>query len=191
MNKIRILIVLLFLSVFLRLSTYAYASFFSDILKSVKNLTQSSSQTVSLVSAISLAPDGDVNNNREIDAGDTITFSYTINNPTSEEISFATLITNIPRNYLHFIHNIQGASSLSDKNETITIPNLRINPGQTLEVKFDAGINYFNDGDKSIYTQAEIVTKDKKTLYKAERKEIKAKLWKGKFPSNIGVRLKK
>ena len=116
--------------------------------------------------------------------------STQINNPTNNEFAFATLKTNIPRTSLNFIHNIQGTVNLSDKNGTITIPNLRINPGQELVISFDARINYFTETDSIISTEPEIITSDNKPLIKSDKKEIKAKAWKEKLPSLINIKLK-
>ena len=147
------------------------------------------SQILTLSSTITSVDD--VNKNGLNDGGDTIRFGYTIDNPTEKEISLATLRTNIPRNYLNFIHNIQGTMNLSDVDSTVTIPNLRINPGEKLLISFDARLNYFTDVEKTIFTEPEIITSDKKSLIKSERKELKAKTWKGKTPSSVNMRQKK
>ena len=81
--------------------------------------------------------------------------------------------------------------NLSDVDSTVTIPNLRINPGEKLLISFDARLNYFTDVEKTIFTEPEIITSDKKSLIKSERKEIKAKAWKGKTPSSVNMRQKK
>src|SRR3989338_11155921 len=145
------LILLLFV-----LFTHSVSAFsFSDLLKPITNLlsdNDSNKNNFTLKSELKLAQGGDYNQNNQIDAGDTITFIYNINNPTNNEFAFATLKTNIPRTSLNFIHNIQGTVNLSDKNGTITIPNLRINPGQELVISFDARINYFTETDSIIST---------------------------------------
>ena len=70
------------------------------------------------------------------------------------------------------------------------MPNLRINPGEELEISFNARLNYFTDGDKGISTEPEIITSDKKSLIRAGKKEIKAKRFKGKLPSNVQLKTK-
>lgn len=191
LNKFKIVICLIMLSVVLGRAPQAGAFFLEDWLVSVKNIfTRPSPQAISLDAKVERKLTGDINKNNVVDGGDIVTFEYTIHNPTTKEISFATLKTNIPRKHLNYIHNIEGAMSLSDKNNTITIPNLRINPGQTLTIKFDARINYFTDSEKSITTEPEIITSDRKSLIKAKRQEIKANIWKGKLNSNIERRIK-
>lgn len=183
-NKIKLaaITLLLTLTFSLLFLKSAQASIFDDI-KSV--LSDKPSQKLSLQSNITFAPEGDLNKNGEFDSGESLKFSYIVDNPTDKEISFATLKTNIPRNNLNFIHDIKGTPSLSDKNRTITIPNLRINPGEKLEISFNARLNYFTDADKGISTEPEIVTSDKKSLLKSKKKEIKALKLKTKLPSNV------
>lgn len=190
MYKSKALVTIFLLYFFLSFTSFSHAALWDDIVKNIQGIAGGTTGSLSLNSSISLAPEGDANKNGQIDSGDTIRFSYTINNPTTKEISFATLKTKIPRNYLNFIHNIEGTMNLSDKNNTIIIPNLRINPGQNLEVKFDARVNYFSDSDKTIFTEPEIVTSDNKPFLKSVKKEIKAKFRKDKFPSNLDVKHK-
>lgn len=185
--KLTLLILLLGLALFLLFSKTAHASILDDI-KSA--LSGTDKKTLTLTSNITHAPNGDLNKNGQFDSGEILKFSYVIDNPTDKEISFATLKTNIPRNNLNFIHDIKGTPSLSDKNKTITIPNLRINPGEKLEISFNARLNYFTDADKGISTEPEIITSDKKSLLKSKKKEIKAKKFKGKLPANPLRRIK-
>lgn len=153
-------------------------------------LSDSAKNKISLDSKISHAPQGDLNNDGMFDSGEIIKFVYIINNPTNKEVSFATLKTNIAKGNINFIHDIKGTSSLSDKNKTIIIPNLRINPGEKLEISFNARLNYFNDSDKLISTEPEIITSDKKSLLKSKRKEVNAKKFKNKLPSSTESRKK-
>jgi len=137
--------------------------------KNVKN------KEFTVESSIELAPDGDDNKNNEIDAGDIIRFTYTITNTTDQAYSYATLKTNIDRKQLNFIHNVQGTSGITDDGETVTIPNVRLEPLQTLVVSFDARINYYQDEDKTIITEAEFVDDKKNSIAKSSIKQIKAK----------------
>ncbi len=178
-------IFLTLLVLFFVFSGSAQASVIDDI-KSI--FSKSPSQELTLDSNITFAPNGDLNKNGQFDSGETLKFTYIINNPTNKEISFATLKTNIPRNNLNFIHDIKGTPSLSDRNKTIMIPNLRINPGEKLEISFNARLNYFTDADKGISTEPEIITSDKKSLLKSKKKEIRAKKLKGKLPSNVRMK---
>lgn len=163
-----------------------------ELIENIKDIfTQDPPKGLTLDSKIKLAPEGDIDQNGEIDSGDTITFTYTINNQTDQEYPFSILKTSIPRDSLHFIHNIRGTASLSDKNKTIEIPNLRINPHQVLIISFNARINYFTDNDEIIGTEPEIVSKDKSSIFKAKKEEIKAQPWKGvDLPSIVNVRKK-
>ena len=187
-KKVLMLFIPLFVIVVLSFSlTPTHASIFDNLADGVKNLFPPESQKdFTIESTIMLAPQGDVNKNGQVDAGDTITFTYFLSNPTDKELTFNTLKTNIPRNTLHFIHDIRGTSSLSDKNNTIEIPNLRINPYQDLAVSFNARVNYFQNSDQTIWTQPEFITQDKKSFFKGTRKEIKAKPWKNRMlPSSV------
>ncbi len=184
----KLLLVALLIIVSLTIASPANASIFDDLINKVKNIIPQSNSSVSsltLDSQISFAEDGDVNKNGLFDGGDTLKFTYTINNPTDKDISFATLKTNIYRKYINFIHNVQGSTNLSDNNSTITFSYLRVNAGESLAISFEARVNYFSDSDKNISTQPEILTSDKKSLIKSTKKEIKAKIFKGKIPSNV------
>lgn len=133
----------------------------------------------------------DLNKNNVTDGGDTVRFVYKISNPTGEEFSFLTLQTNLQKKNLHFIHNIKGTASFSDKGGFITIPNLRINPGQTVTVSFDARVNYEPYSDLVISSEPELITSDKKSLYKSSKKQISVKAWKEKIPSLYNSEKKK
>lgn len=147
------------------------------------------SKKITVDSDITLITGGDVNNNGDIDAGDSIRFSYTITNPTKNEYPFATLETHIPRNNLNFIHNVYGAASLSDENGTITIPNLRIPPQGEVLIRFNARVNYSSD-EVSLSTEPELFTEDKKSLAKGDKKDKKAKPWKDEIPNMVSVKEK-
>lgn len=112
---------------------------------------------VTATSDISLASGGDLNQNGQIDSGDTVTFTYVLTNPTDSEYSFATLQTKIPRDNLHFIHDIRGTASLFDRDGTIIIPNLRLGPKQKLTISFNARINYLANNDTLITTAPELI----------------------------------
>ena len=158
------------------------AFFLDDILNS---FTKQSPTQPTLSSNISPAPHSGANDNQKIDGGDTIRFTYNIQNNSNTQYSFLTLETNIPRNFLNFIHNITGTISMSDNGKTITFPNLRLNPGQTLTIHFDARVNYFSDADKTIFTAPELKTKDRKSIVKSARKEVVARKWTRDYPSMI------
>ena len=131
-------------------------------------------------------PDGDINKNGEIDAGDTITFIYNIQNNTDKKYAYATLKTNIQRDSLNFIHNVTGVTGLKDDGKTIEFPNLRVEPGMVKVISFDANINYFTEQDPAITTEAELVTEDKKSLLKSEKKQVQGKrIKKEDIPSQI------
>lgn len=167
----------------------AHASVLDDFLNGVKNflnIPQDIKKELKIDANIELAPDGDVNKNGQIDAGDTVRFSYTITNTTDQAYSFATLKTNINRKQLNFIHNVTGATNLNDDGKTITISNFRIAPGQVVSLSFDARVNYFTKEDPVITTEADFIGKDKKSHAKSKRKEIKAKrILKEKIPGMV------
>ena len=174
------LVCLTFLTSFFLTTPKAEAFSFGDIINGIKNVFTSQStpsqNEFTVTSKIELAPGGDLNNNGQIDAGDTLRFSYTITNTTDTTYKFATLKTNINRNDINFIHNIQGALSLNDNGKTVTIPNLHVFPQQTLATSFDARIDYNSSTDQVIKTQPEFITSDNKTVYKEQQeKQITAK----------------
>lgn len=143
-------------------------------------------------SNITLAPDGDLDKNGQIDTGDIVRFTYTITNITDQDYSFATIKTNIDRKQLNFIHNVIGTASLDDDGKTIEIPNFRIAPNQTAAITFDARINYYTNEDPAIATEAELLGNDKKSIAKSSKKEIKAKrINKDKIPGMLKQQIKK
>ena len=164
------------LTLFLTSAAPVRASFLGDIFDSLKQLLIPNVTPAKLTvdSAITQAADEDENHNGQVDAGEIVTFSYTITNPTKNEYAFSTLNTNIPRDNLNFIHDIKGTSSLSDADKTITIPNLRINPQSELIISFKARTNYSSD-ELILSTEPELLTQDKQSLLKSGRKTIQAK----------------
>lgn len=166
-----------------------YAAFWDDLLGGAKKIVAPAATNVTVDAAIALAPSGDLDKNNQIDAGDTIVFTYKINNPTDKDYPFGLLKTNIPRKRINFIHQIEGAMSLQDKKDTIEIPNIHLKPFEELTISFRARVNYFDTGDVAIWTEPEFLTQDKKSLHKAAKKEIKAKAWKkGKMPSSVSIK---
>ncbi len=171
---------LLFVGISLVSTPRADAFSIGDIFNGIKNVFSpqptSTPKEFTITSKIELAPGGDLNNNGQIDAGDLVRFSYTITNTTDTTYKFATLKTNINRNDINFIHNIQGTLNLTDNGKTITIPNLHIAPQQVETISFDARVNYDANTDQVIKTQPEFVTSDNKTVFKEEQEhQITAK----------------
>ena len=162
---------------FLVKAPQAGAFFLDDFLNSFTQKAQPIPQKLSLDSSITLAPDGDINKNGQIDGGDSLKFTYKLQNNTAVAYSFTSLSTNIPRDKIHFIHNVTGATSVNDSGKTITFPNLRINPGQTLEVSFEARVNYDPKTDVTIFTNPELKGSDNKLIINSARKELKVKKW--------------
>lgn len=170
------IIVIVFLFV---ISSQIHASLLNNIVDGVKNVLSKEDKNVknkdfTIESNIELAPDGDINNNNQIDAGDIVRFTYTIINTTDQTYSYATLKTNIDRKQLNFIHSLRGATGLSDEDGTITFNNVRINPREQRIISFDARINYFRE-DKLISTEPEFVDSDNKPIVKSQKKEVLAK----------------
>lgn len=152
------------------------AFFIPDLLTPVREFFQGTpSKTINIEPSINLAPDGDVNKNGEIDAGDSITFSYKIKNLTDKSYTFATLKTAVPRDQLNFIRNLSGATGMKDNDNTITISNLRIKDNSEVVVSFDARINYYTGSDKAIGTTPDLVDSNGASLTKSNKKEVTAK----------------
>lgn len=153
------------------------ANIFDDIISGAKRFVSkenNANKRFAVESNITLAPDGDIDKNGEISAGDIIRFEYILTNLTDKEYKFATLNTKIDRTKLNFIHNVRGTASLTDDGKTIVVPNFRILPSQTTTISFDARVNYFSNEDKTISTEAEFLSEDKKSISKSLRKEVKA-----------------
>lgn len=162
------------------------ANFLDDIVTNVTDFFIPDKKELKIDSSIALTPDGDVDKNGQIDAGDIVRFTYNLTNTTDQEYSFATLKTNIDRKQLNFIHNITGTASLDDDGKTIAIPNYRIGANQTATITFDARVNYYTDKDITIATEPEFVDKDKKSIIKSLKKQIGAKKIKNdKIPGMI------
>lgn len=184
-------LILICLPIFL-LPSLAQASLFDDFINEMNNVLQggvdgvkslitpganknANSNQLTIESDITLATEGDINKNGEIDAGDTITFSYKIESNTEEKYAYATLKTNIQRDSLNFIRNVSGVTGLKDDGKTIEFPNLRVEPGAVKIISFDANVNYFTDSDPIITTEPELISEDKKSLVKSEKKQIQGK----------------
>lgn len=170
-NKL-FLIILLPILLLLQIQS-VHASVLDDLFKDIKNFINPGKLAID--SVISLAAGGDVESNGEIDAGDTLRFSYTITNLSDKKYAFATIKTNIDRKQLNFVHNVQGSSGLTDDGKTITFPNIRLEPSQILTINFDARINYFQDSDKTISTESEFIENGKDLIAKSQKKEVNAK----------------
>lgn len=126
-------------------------------------------------SNITLAPGGDVDQNGQIDAGDTIRFKYKLNNHTEKEYSWLTLKTNIDRKRLNNFRNEFGTLNMVDDGKTIMIPHIKLSPNQDLIIRFDATVNFSTKEDLSISTEPEIVTNENKIILKMESKQVVAK----------------
>lgn len=156
------------------------ANVFDSIVDGVKSLilpkadNNVKNKELAIESAITLASNGDVNNNGEIDSGDIIRFSYSLTNTTDKAYSYATLKTNINRKQLNFIHSLRGATGLSDNNSTIILRNIRLGPNEQRIISFDARVNYSQD-DKLISSEPEFISSDNKSVGKFQKKEISAK----------------
>src|SRR5256885_10718471 len=126
------LVGVLIASAFFIKATPAQAFSLGDIFDNIKNVFNSSSNqhTLTVSSKVALVPGGDLNHNRQIDAGDTIRFSYTIANTTDKTYKSVTLNTNVDTKEINGITNTQGVLSLDEGKDTVTIPNLTVIPNQ-------------------------------------------------------------
>ncbi len=192
MNKklISVSAIALFIAfIFLISSSKANALSFNDIINGAKSFVLGGEKKeLKIDSNIALAPQGDVDKNGQIDAGDIVRFSYTITNTTDKQYTFGTLKTNIDRKQFNFFHNLRGTTNLVDDNKTINIVNVRLNFGETLIISFDARTLYRKD-DTSIDTEAEFIDSNKNSIVKSVKIE---KLVKKNVPSFIsGEKLEK
>lgn len=180
--KVKIAAILLLLTAsFLLYPKPAHASILDTIVEKVMDILpggdkkDKTKEEITMESKISLAPDGDIDKNNQIDAGDIVRFEYLITNNTNEDLTYATVETNVTRESINYIHNIYGVTGFDDDAKKITIKNLRVPKGLTVTIRFDARVNYFTDKDEAISTQPELLTKDKKSLVKIDKvsKEVK------------------
>lgn len=198
MKRTKLLLAALLLSSTLLLITSQTVRAFSlnDVVDNVKTfLNQQDDKNVkskafTIKSDIVLATGGDEKKNNEIDAGDVVRFTYTLINTTGQNYSFGTLKTNIDSRQISSVHNIHGATGIINDEKTIEIPYVRLNPGQTLIISFDALIKYFQE-DKIITTEAEFIDTDKKSIAKSERSETVAKKLSVQEVEERGISLKK
>lgn len=177
-KQILLLIPVLLLVVVLKNTPNANASIIDDI----KNLLTRSPKEFNLTSNIALAKDGDLDKNEEINAGDTVTFRFVLSNPSDKKYSSTTLKTNIDRRSINFIHNIVGTSGLNDDGKTITIPNIKVAPNESVIISFDARLNYFDENLKTISAEAELIDSAKKSLLKDKKVQINSKKSNSKIP---------
>lgn len=157
-------------------SRSAQALSISDIIDGIKNVFSQGSQNnnLSVTSKITLVPEGDLNKNGQIDAGDTVRFTYTITNPTNNSYKQLDLKTSVDTKKLNGITNVQGVLSLDQNKDTVTIPYLTIDPNQVRTVSFDAKVNLYKDNDQSLGTVPELVAEGGISLLKAQKEEVKA-----------------
>jgi len=169
---------LTFFSVFLISTPQSYAFSLGDIVNNVKNVfikQEPQKKEITVDANITLAPDGDVDNNSQIDSGDTVRFEYTIKNPTNTNYTWMNLNTKINRKYINFIHNEVGVVNLNDDGKTIVISNIPIPPNQDVVISFDARVNTSTDQDLLLSTEPELVNKDKKSILKGALHKVTAK----------------
>jgi hypothetical protein len=148
-----------------------------DLVKSVQQFFNPASKTpppvLTVDSSITLTED--LNKNGQIDAGDTVKFSYFISNTTNTEYKLATLKTNLDRTKINFIHNLNGGSGMQDDGQTINFPNLNIAASQQLNVSFEASVNFDPSSDQIVATQPELVTADNQSIKGSDKKEVTVK----------------
>lgn len=147
----------------------------ANLIDQVKDFISPDEKTTSVDSSISLAENGDFNNNQQIDSGDIVRFSYEIKNTSGKKYAYVTLKTNIVRDEINFIHNIYGVTGINDTDNALTFPNIRIEDQETIYISFDARINYFEKQDKILTTEPEIISFNKESLAKGLKKEMKIK----------------
>ncbi len=177
-KQILLLVPILLVLVVLKNTPVANASIIDDI----KNLLTRSPKEFNLTSNIALAKDGDLDKNEEINAGDMVTFTFVLSNPSDKKYSSTTLKTNIDRKSINFIHNIVGTSGLNDDGKTITVPNIKVAPNESVTISFDARLNYFDENLKTISAEAELIDSAKKSLLKDKKVQINSKKTNAKNP---------
>jgi hypothetical protein len=147
-----------------------------DLLAPVGSLFKKEApKAVTLEADIKLNPEGDLNKNGQIDSGDTVTFSYKITNTTDKSYPYSTLKTNVPKEKLNELKDTFGMTGIIEDGHTVTVPNLRVLPNGIISLEFDADINFTDQTDISIRTEAELVDETGSSVTKSSKKEVKAK----------------
>ncbi len=147
------IVLILALLVFLSFSaSIAQALTFDDLIESGKKLLGSEKtpkgvddSKIEITSDIQLTEKGDLNNNGEMDGGDTVRFSFVLSNGTDKPYPFSKLKTNIRRDAIHFIHNVQGVTGID--NTTLELPNIYVLPNSKQVISFDAKLNFIEEED--------------------------------------------
>lgn len=198
--KLRVPLLLLIALFFLTTPIVVQASLFDDFIQEMNNQLQGGINDVkglvkprdkdvkdkefTVESDITLAPDGDADNNGEMDGGDTVRFSFVLSNGTDTAHPFSNLKTNIKRDSIHFIHNIKGVTGID--NSTLELPNIYVLPNSKLEISFDARLNFSGeeeinakglagrsidaDGNKEISSEPQLEDNKKQRLVQGTKK---------------------
>jgi hypothetical protein len=154
----------------------AHAFSFADIITGAKTfLLGGEKKELKVESKIELVDDGDLNKNGQIDAGDTIKYSFTITNTSDKTYSFGKLNTNVITTEINSLSNIKGVVSIDDSKKTIVIPNITVNPNQVRKISFEAKPNLYKDSDKTLSSEAEYVDEKNTPVFTSEKKEILVK----------------
>lgn len=155
----------------------------------IENHTETSAQApqgpVIVEGGIELPARGDLNQNGQVDSGDTLIFHLRIINRSNAEHTFATLDTGIATSLLYDIWNLRGAGSLDDEGGTITIPNLHIAPRAQLTISFEGTLKYFTETEPEIAINPRLLKKDKQqfgTVRANNRARQTVKRWEGDLP---------
>ena len=113
-----------------------------------------------------------INKDKKITAGDTIKFTYIITNQTNKTYSFLTLKTNSKSNLLNSLRSLSGATSISNTNGTITIPNIRLLQDQQLTISFEANTNLNKSANQTLTTEPELVDQNNVILVKGNPQKV-------------------
>lgn len=152
------------------------ASFFDDLKKGIESLFPGKTKkSIDIHSDIVLAPNGDKDQNGEINGGDIIRISYIITNSTGDDIEFASVNTNFTRKQINFIHNVRNTTGIINNEDEIIIPDISLLKGQSTNISFDARVNYFINEDVSVSTEPVISSESKEILSKGEKITKEAK----------------
>jgi uncharacterized repeat protein (TIGR01451 family) len=101
-------------------------------------LTHLSPKGIEVASSYGFAPNGDTNKNHKIDAGETLSFSFTVTNKSKQAAKTVTLDTGIPRSMIGYPQNVDGATGILENRPTLIFKNLVILPGETQKLSFTA-----------------------------------------------------
>lgn len=118
--------------------------------------------STSLKSSVSFAVNGDVQKDGKYQGRDTLTFTFTLINKSTQSLNLLTLDTGVPVKDVYFAHNIHGTTGIDTNGKTIQFKNVVLEAGRELSLSFDGSL-LVSDKDYKLSVMPKLV-KGKDTL---------------------------